>query len=205
MAVDPLTLTDLIGAWRRRWHLLAGGLLIGALVATAVPLAMADTYRAVTVVQVESAEPDLVDMAAEEAVATSRRVTSEALDALGDDTVTIEGLEASTSARTIGSSRVLHVVFTAPTASAAARGADALAQAYLAARAVDAAAADDVSTTRPTGRIVDPARVPRSPTGPAPATWVLAGSVLGLALAAPVAARAPSRRREGRMREDRAS
>lgn len=195
--MHPLTLTDLLGAWRRRWRTLLAGVVIGVAVAAAATLALTDSYQAVTVVQVESPEPNLVDMAAEEAVATSRRVTGEALDALGDDSLTIERLEAAASARTVGSSRVLHVRFSATAPSTAARGADALAQAYLAARTVDAAA-DDVSAARPTGRIVDPARVPSSPSGPAPATWLLAGGLLGLVLAAPVAARPPTRSRAAR-------
>ncbi len=191
-AAPPLTLTDLCAAWRCRWRTLAAGLLIGMMIAATAHLVTSGSYAAVAVVQVESSDPDLVDMAAEEAVATSRRVSAEARESLGDDSLTIAGLEAVTSARTVGSSHVMHVGFSAAKPVDAARGADALAQAYLAARAVDAAA-DDATAARPTGRIVDPARVPTAPSGPAAAAWLAAGAALGLGVTAPIAARPRTR------------
>lgn len=195
-AGQPLTLTDLLSAWHRRWRTLAAGLVIGATLGAAGHLVPADSFEAVTVVQVESADPDLVDMAAEEAVATSRRVTAEALDALGEESLTIEGLEAASTARVVGDSRVLRVTFSAATPRTAARGADALAQAYLAARAVDATD-DDATAARPTGRVVDPARMPTAPSGPSIAVLLLAGAMVGLGIAAPVAAR-PTRSQAAR-------
>lgn len=203
-AAHLLTLTDLLVAWRHRWPTLVIGLVAGAVLAATAHRAISTSYEAVTVVQVESAEPQLVDMAVEEAVATSRRVTGEALDTLGDASLTIDRLEAAASVRAIGSSHVLHVAFSAPTPGAAALGADALAQAYLAARAVDAAA-DQAPTARPTGRIVDPARTPIRPSGLPAAAWCLAGSVLGLGIAAPVAARPLRHRPTARRQAARAS
>ena len=174
-----------------------GRLAIGTILAAASHSVAADSFEAVTVVQVESADPDLVDMAAEEAVATSRRVTAEALDALGEQTLTIEQLEAAATARAVGDSRVLRVTFSATSPRTAARGADALAQAYLAARAVDAAE-EERSAARPTGRVVDPARTPTEPSGPGIAVVLLAGAVLGIAVAAPVAARPATRSQAAR-------
>ncbi len=196
-AGQSLTLTDLFRAWHRRWRTLAAGLVVGAALGAAGNLVPPDSFEAVTIVQVESADPDLVDMAAEEAVATSRRVTAEALDALDDTSLTIEGLEAAATARVVGNSRVLRVTFSAATPRTAAQGADALAQAYLAARAVDAADAE-ISAARPTGRVVDPARMPTAPSGPNIAMLMLAGAVVGLGVAAPVAARPTTRSQAAR-------
>lgn len=198
-AGQPLMLSDLLATWRRRWRTLAAGLVVGAALGAAGHLIQADSFEAVTVVQIESTDPDLVDMAAEEAVATSRRVTSEALDALGEnETLTIEALEAATTAQVVESSRVLQVRFSSAAPRTAARGADAIAQAYLAARAVDAAEGEPTTGARPTGRVVDPARIPTRPSGPGLVVLALAGAIIGLGVAAPVAARPPTRTRAAR-------
>jgi uncharacterized protein involved in exopolysaccharide biosynthesis len=184
----PITLTELLTTCRSRWRVLAAAVAVGTVLGALAAATAPTTYRVVAVVQVESPEPDLVDMAAEEAVATSRRVTAEALATLPHTSLTIEQLEDGAAAQAVGTSRVLHVTFAAADPAAAARGANALAQAYLAARAVDAAAADGTVGTRPLGRVVDPARRPSAPVGPGRSTWVLGGSLLGLLLGVPAVA-----------------
>ena len=189
-----LQLTDLIARWRQGWRTVAAGAVVGTLTGVGAWAVVPAPYEAVTVVQVESANPGQLDMAAEEAIATSRRVTAEALDTLGDQRLTITELESSGTAQAVRSSGVLHVGFDSPSPLAAARGADALAQAYLAARAVDASGRD---VPVPTARVVDPARVPVSPSGPGRLAWWLGGAVLGVIGAAPISA--------GRSRAARAS
>ncbi len=184
-----LRLTDLLAAWRRGWRVLLAGSAAGALLGVVAWLAVPDPYQAVTVVQVESVDPQQVDMAAEEAIATSRRVTAEALDALDDPGLTITTLESAGSAQAVRESGVLHVTFDAATPRDAARGADALAQAYLAARAVDASRRDPSATDAvPGARVVDPARVPLARSGPSRFAWWIGGAVLGALVAAPVVA-----------------
>lgn len=196
--MDPLTLTDLGRAMRRRWRTLVAGSLAGAAAGLAVGAALPTTYTAQAVVQVEAPDPALVDMAAEEAVATSRRVTSEALDALGDPALTIIELETATRAETVKSSRVLRVTYAAPTPGAAARGADAVAEAYLAVRSLDASRRRSPGSA-PTGEVVDPARVPLSASGLGRGGWAVGGTALGVLAAAPLAAR-PTRARPTRSR-----
>jgi hypothetical protein len=191
----PLQLTDLLRAWRSRWLTLLGGIIAGATLGLSAWLLVPAPFEATTVVQVESADPEHVDMAAEEAIATSRRVTAEALATMDKRAAGLDRLEATSSATAVPTSHVLHIAHSAPSPRAAARGADALAQAYLAARAVDAGRSDaDESVATVTARIVDPARVPDSPTGPGRAAWCLAGALLGLLAAVPVASRSPAAR-----------
>jgi len=185
--VETLTLTELGARMARRWRTLVAGALIGLTLGTAAQLALPTRYEATTLVQVDADDPEHVDMAGEEAVATSRRVTAEALDALGDDTLTIQELERATHATAVDRSRLLRIGYAAAEPRDAARGADAVALAYLAARSVDAAQ----GRTHPAvqGTVVDPARPPTSRVGPGVAAAALAGTVLGLLLAAPVASR----------------
>ncbi|MGJ9421344.1 hypothetical protein [Aeromicrobium sp. CF3.5] len=178
-----LRLTDLFAAWRQGWRVLLAGSAAGALVGIAAWLVIPAPYEAVTVVQVESAEPQQLDMAAEEAIASSRRVTAEALDALADPHLTITALESAGSAQAVRESGVLHVTFGSRSPLAAARGADALAQAYLAARAVDASRRD---VAVPAAHVVDPARVPLSRSGPGRLAWWLGGTTLGALVAAAI-------------------
>lgn len=185
--MEPLTLTELGARIARRWPTIALGALAGMLLATGLQLAIPARYEAVTVVHVDAAEPDLVDMAAEEAVATSRRVTSEALDALGERSIDITRLEHATSATAVEESRLLRITYAADRPRLAARGADAVAQAYLAVRSVDAMQAPDRPAV--TGVVVDPARRPTTAVGPGPAASALGGLILGVLVATPLAAR----------------
>lgn len=193
--MDTLTLTELAGRMARRWPTILVGACTGLLLGVALHLALPTRYEAVAVVRVVGADPDRVDMAAEEALASSRRVTAEALDALGDAEVSIGELEDAVSARTVKSSRVLRVSSSAADPQEAADTADAVANAYLAVRAVD----EERLESRPpsTAEVIDPARTPRSPVGPGRGASAVGGLALGLLLAAPVAAR-PSRTPAGR-------
>jgi uncharacterized protein involved in exopolysaccharide biosynthesis len=190
--VEPLTLTELIGRTTHRWRTLVAGLLIGVAIGVAGHLAMPTRYEAVAVLRVDAADPSVVDMTAEAAVATSRRVTAEALDAMGDRRLTIRELEDAASASAVPDSRLLRVGYVADAPQGATRGADALAQAYLAVRAVEPGPGPAV-----TGVVVDPARRPTSPVGPGAGATALACGVLGLLVAAPAAAR-PTRSRAAR-------
>lgn len=197
--METLTLTELGARMARRWRTLLGGALVGLALGATVQLLLPTRYVATTVVHVEAADPDTVDMAAEQAVATSRRVTAEALDALADGGLTIGELEGSTDAVAVKDSRLLRITCTAGAARAATRGADAVAQAYLAARAVDAAQGEGRPVVE--GVVVDPARTPRAPSGPGLLSTALGGAVLGLLVSAPVAsaqARGVSRSPAGR-------
>jgi uncharacterized protein involved in exopolysaccharide biosynthesis len=190
--VEPLTLTELIARTTHRWRTLVAGLLIGVAIGVAGHLAMPTRYEAVAVLRVDAADPSVVDMTAEAAVATSRRVTAEALDAMGDRRLTIRELEDAATASAVPDSRLLRVGYVADAPQGATRGADALAQAYLAVRAVEPGPGPTV-----TGVVVDPARKPTSPVGPGAGATALAGGVLGLLVAAPAAAR-PTRSRAAR-------
>jgi uncharacterized protein involved in exopolysaccharide biosynthesis len=185
VGVEPLTLSELTARTARRWRTVLGGVLAGLLVGTVVHLTVPARYEAV--LRVDAADPALVDMTAEEAVATSRRVTAESLDTLGDPDLTITEVEDAITATAVAESRLLRIAFTAARPRDATRGADAVAQAYLAARAVDRGAGPRPSDV--TGIVVDPARTPTAPVGPGRGTAALGGCVLGLLVAVPVAAR----------------
>ncbi|MET0447367.1 MAG: hypothetical protein ABW004_03130 [Aeromicrobium sp.] len=189
--MEPLTLTELVARTTRRWRTLTAGLLVGLVLGATAQAVMPTRFEAVAVLRVDAADPALVDMTAEEAVATSRRVTAEALDTIGDDSLTIEELEDATSATAVTESRILRIGYVAGRPTEATRGADAVAQAYLAARAVDAGRGTDPADV--TGVVVDPARTPTSPVGPGLLATALGCSVLGLLVTAPVAARGPVR------------
>ncbi|MET0929392.1 MAG: hypothetical protein ABWX74_07730 [Aeromicrobium sp.] len=189
--MEPLTLTELAARTARRWPTLVAGVLAGLVLGLTVHSALPTRFDAVAVLRVDAADPGLVDMTAEEAAATSRRVTSEALDTLGDTDLTIAELEAATSATAVTESRVLRITYSADRPAVATRGADAVAQAYLAARAVDAARGSGPAAV--SGVVVDPARMPTSPAGPGGLSWALGCSVLGLLVAAPAAARGTAR------------
>lgn len=193
--MEPLTLTELGARIARRWRIIALGAIAAAMLAAGIHLAIPAHYEAVTVVHVDAADPGLIDMPTEEAVVSSRRVTAEALDALGDDALGIRQLEHEMSAVAVDESRLLRIMYADGSPQRAARGADALAHAYLAVRSVDAMQ----SPERPavTGVVVDPARLPTTPAGPGLATSTLGGLVLGLLVATPAAAR-PTRMRAGR-------
>jgi uncharacterized protein involved in exopolysaccharide biosynthesis len=190
--VETLTLTELAARLARRWRALVAGALLGLLTGVAVHVVLPERYAATAVVFVDATDPSRVDMTAEAAVASSRRVSTEALDALGDRTLTIRALEDATTATAVKESRLLRVQYTAADPGDAVRGADAVAQAYLAVRSLEQTGDSGVD-----GRVVDPARPPTSPTGPGLLATALATTCLGLLLVAPVAA-APTRSRAGR-------
>ena len=186
--VEPLTLSELAARTARRWRTLLTGVLTGLVLGVVGHSAMPSRYEAVAVLRVDAVDPALVDMTAEEAVAESRRVTEESLDTLGEPDLTITELEDALTATAVTESRLLRIAFVAGRPRDATRGADAVAQAYLAARAVDRG----TSEARPsdvTGVVVDPARTPTAPVGPGALTTALGGCVLGLLVAVPVAAR----------------
>lgn len=183
--METLTLTELIARIARRWRILVAGGAVGLLAGVIAQQVIAPQYEATTVLFIDAPTPDHVDMAAEQAVAVSRRVTSEALDALGNRRLTIAELERSTGAAAVKDSRLLRVQFTAHDPALAVRGADAVAQAYLAVRSVDA-----MGGSAPVdGTIVDQARTPEAPVGAGPLATLLGASAAGLLLAAPLAAR----------------
>lgn len=176
--METLTLTELGSRLARRWRTLLAGTLVGAALGVVVVLVAPTRFEATTVVHVDAADPARVDMAAEQAVATSRRVTAEALDALGDDRLTIDRLEAAASAVAVKDSRLLRITYGSPRPADATSGADALAEAYLAVRVVDARQGVDGPAVDAT--VVDPARTPTSPVGPPAAATLLGTVVLGL-------------------------
>ncbi len=193
--MEPLTLTELGARIAQRWRTVLLGALAAAVLAGATQLAMPARFEAVAVVHVDSVDPDLVDMAAEEAIVTSRRVTSEALDTLGERGLKIGQLEQAASASAVDESRLLHITYVAARPRLATRGADAVAHAYLATRAVDAMRTPGPAAV--TGVVVDPARRPDDATGAGTAATTLGGMILGLIIATPIAAR-PTRRRAAR-------
>lgn len=188
--MEALTLTDLLARLAHRWRLLAAGTLCGIVLGTALTAVVPAHYAATSVVLVDATDPARIDMAAEAAVASSRRVTTEALDAIGDRRLTISALERAVSTATVDDSRLLRVEYDARDPRAAARGADAVAQAYLAVRSLDPPVDDGVAFT---GSVVDPARTPTSPTGPSPVATVAGAAVLGWLLAAAAAVVRPAR------------
>jgi uncharacterized protein involved in exopolysaccharide biosynthesis len=192
--VEPLTLTELMARTARRWRLLVAAASIGAAAGVATHLVLPSRYEATAVVFVDAAEPAGIDMTAEAAVASSRRVTAEALDALGDRRLSITALEDAASASVVRESRLLRLTYSAADPRSAARGADAVAQAYLAVRSLDPGRA---SGTGVEGRVVDPARTPTAPSGPGLLPLTAATTTLGLLVAAPAAAR-PTRSRAAR-------
>ena len=187
--VEPLTLSELAARTARRWRTLLTGVLTGLVLGVVGHSAMPSRYEAVAVLRVDAVDPALVDMTAEEAVAESRRVTEESLDTLGEPDLTITELEDALTATAVTESRLLRIAFVAGRPRDATRGADAVAQAYLAARAVDRGTASEARPSDVTGVVVDPARTPTAPVGPGALTTALGGGVLGLLVAVPVAAR----------------
>lgn len=190
VAMEALTLTDLLARLAHRWRVLAAGAALGLVVGVGVTALLPRHYSATSVVLVDATDPARIDMAAEAVVASSRRVTTEALDAIGDRRLTIAALERAASTTAVDDSRLLRVEHVARDPRAAARGADALAQAYLAVRSLDPPVDDG---GRFTGSVVDPARTPTSPTGPAPGATVVGAATLGSLLAAAAAVVRPSR------------
>jgi capsular polysaccharide biosynthesis protein len=185
--VETLTLTELGARMAHRWRTLVAGGVVGLVLAAAGQAALPTRYEATTVVHVDAGDPAQVDMAAERAVVLSRRVTTEALDALGDPGAQVEDLEDAIGATAVKDSRLLRISCTGASPGAAARGADAVAHAYLASRSVDAAAGAPGPAVDPV--VIDPARAPTSAVGPGAASSALGGAVLGLLIAAPVASR----------------
>ncbi|WP_199715988.1 Wzz/FepE/Etk N-terminal domain-containing protein, partial [Aeromicrobium endophyticum] len=127
--MEPLTLTELIARLACRWRVLAAGALVGLAAGVSAHLLLPERYEATAVVFVDAADPSRVDMTAEAAVASSRRVSAEAVDALGDRHVSVTTLEDAASATTVSESRLLRLTYSASAPRAAARGADAVAQA----------------------------------------------------------------------------
>lgn len=194
--METLTLSELVARIARRWRILVAGALVGLLAGLIAQHVMTARYEATAVLFVDSTTPDRVDMVAEEAVATSRRVMSEALDALGQRHLTLADLERSARASAVKDSRLLRVRFTASDPELAVRGADAVAQAYAAVRSVDASLSGTAAEAQHIGgTIVDPARTPEAPVGASPLATMFGATAAGLLLAAPVAAR-PTRRPE---------
>ncbi len=194
--METLTLTELAARLARRWRVLVVGGVVGLMTGLAVHVVLPVRYAATAVVFVDAADPARVDMTAEAAVASSRRVITEALDALGEPRLTVRALEEATTATAVEESRLLRVTYTAGDPRTAVRGADAVAQAYLAVRSLE----HPVSSQPPDGvdgRIVDPARSPLAPSGPGAVPTALATTVLGLLLAASLAAAMPTRSRAG--------
>ena len=188
--MEPLTLTELGRRVAGRWPTLLILAVIGLVSGLAYHLLSATEYQAEAIIRVDAADPELVDMAAEEALAESRQVTNEALDALDRPGLTIGTLEKATKATAVPDSRVLQISYAADSPSSAARGANAVAQAYLAVRAVDVERRVEVEkVAASTADIVDPARNPAGPTGPGLVPLAAAGLVLGLLVAVPIAAR----------------
>lgn len=188
--MEPLTLTELGQRVAGRWPTIAVMAVIGLLGGATCHLVSATEYEAHAILRVDAADPAHVDMAAEVALASSRQVTNEALDALERPSLTIDALESATTTTALPDSRVLQVSFVAGSPATAARGADAVAQAYLAVREQDVdrrlAAKETASST---ADLVDPARIPTTPVGLSAATTGVAGLSLGLLVAVPIAAR----------------
>lgn len=192
--METLTLTELARRMARRWPTMLAGACAGLVLGLVTHVLLPTRYEAVAVVRVDGPDPARIDMAAEEALASSRRVTAEARDALGDPGLSIRELEDAVAATTVTSSRVLRVSYAATDPRQAAHAADAVANAYLAVRAVDAERLGGRAAS--TADVLDPARMPTSPVGPGRVAYALGGLALGLLLAAPVSAR-PSRTRAG--------
>jgi uncharacterized protein involved in exopolysaccharide biosynthesis len=192
--VEPLTLTELAGRMTRRWRVIAAASLVGLAVGVVAHVLLPERYEATAVVFVDAPDPSRVDMTAEAALASSRRVSAEAVDALGDRHLSVTALEDAASASAVTESRLLRLTYSAPDPRAAARGADAVAQAYLAVRSLEPIGAQDAGVE---GRVVDPARVPTAPSGPGLLPLSAASTTLGLLASAPVAAR-PTRSRAAR-------
>lgn len=192
--MEPLTLTELIARTACRWRVLAAGALVGLAVGVSAHLLLPERYEATAVVFVDAPDPSRVDMTAEAALASSRRVSAEAVDALGDRRLSVTALEDAASATAVSESRLLRLTYSAPAPRTAARGADAVAQAYLAVRSIEPIGAQDAGVE---GRVVDPARTPTTPSGPGLLPLAVASTTLGLLACAPVAAR-PTRSRAAR-------
>ncbi|MCW2830294.1 MAG: hypothetical protein JWP31_986 [Aeromicrobium sp.] len=228
-----LTLSELLTAMGRSWRVLVAGAGLGLLAGAAVGAAIPAHYETVATVRVDPFDPSAEltpaepDMAAEEGLAQSRRVSVAARQLLRRPAVDVEELESGVAVQIVNGSRVLQVRGSATTPETAADRANAVAAAYLATRATDAMAAADRVRRRAehrlrepgaTGRaqleatitslelvdlrggaVIDPARTPRSAAGPGLGASSIAGLTAGLLLAAPVAARpAVSRTRAAR-------
>ncbi|MEJ7633704.1 hypothetical protein [Aeromicrobium sp.] len=128
---QPIGLSDLIRGVGRSWRVLVSGALAGALIGLSAHLALPQTFSATASLRVEATgldplaepTPHQVDMATEETVASSRQIS-------GSRKVDVEA---------VGQSSILRITHTSATPRGAARGANAVARAYLVDRAQRAA------------------------------------------------------------------
>jgi capsular polysaccharide biosynthesis protein len=148
-APQTVQLTDIVGSLKRHWTLVAAmavvGLVLGVLVSFLIPA----SYQATATVSVNamSASPltspvdaqKSVSMPTEAGIAGSRTVAEVAAKELrGDHRIDADEITASTSVQNPADSLILDISFTGSSASEAAAGANAVAEAYLATRRAEA-------------------------------------------------------------------
>jgi succinoglycan biosynthesis transport protein ExoP len=177
------------GSWSRflaahvRW-ILAVTLAVVA-VATAFALTRTPLYRSVADVIVQPApvaaagggEPD---MGTEAGIATSGIVLSMASHATG---VPAAALSEGLSAKEVGTSYVLQIIYSSPDAHVAQQRAQAIAQAYTSFRSPHSGSKSATSSTAPVATLITPASLPASPYSPSYPLDIGVALLVGLALA----------------------
>jgi len=149
-AAPPTQLSDLAGALRRRWPVVAATALVGLVVGAAASFAIPASYSATTTVSVNPMNADplsssaetlrSVSMPTEAQIVRSRTVAEAAHKTLGTSQgIGVKGILDATSVESPDDSLILSITFSADTAKQAAAGADAVAEAYLVTRRDNAA------------------------------------------------------------------
>ena len=151
-AQEPITLRWYLDVLRERWKVVAGSTVVGGLLAVLfLTFTTADvTARSVVSLDVIDATPferndaasRLIDSETEVALASSFEVSSRAAESLGDGTTARE-IRDGTSVSSVTDATVINVSYTADNETAARRGADAVAAAYLQYRSDEAQARID--------------------------------------------------------------
>jgi capsular polysaccharide biosynthesis protein len=157
-APQPVQLTDMVGALRRNWHVVAATAVVGLLLGMAVSFALPSRYEATSTVSVApmSADPvgsasdstRSVSMPTEAGTVTSAQVAQAAAKALKPQyDISATDIRESTEVSSPEDSLILEIHFTGDSAGEAAAGADAVAEAYLMTRRADAAGEIERLTT----------------------------------------------------------
>lgn len=162
---QPAQLSDVLGALRRHWKVVAAAVLLGLVIGVAVGLIIPARYAATATVAVNPMNTDPLDtsadssrainMATEQQLMQSRTVAAAAADLLrARHGLTTQAVTNATSVETPPDSQVLRVTFAGSSPRESADGANAVAKAYLTARH-DRASAQVESLTKTVQAKVD--------------------------------------------------
>lgn len=145
----PAQLTDILGALKRHWAVIAATAIVGLVLGVLAFIAIPASYTATSTVSVNPMNADplrssvdssrSVNMPTEKQLITSHKVASAAADLLRPRyPIGADQIKKSLDVKTPEDSLILNVAFSGDTPKQAAAGADAVAEAYLTTRRSDA-------------------------------------------------------------------